>query len=247
MPTVASRQFVISSFLKYIWSFKKLFSKDQIEFSKGQIHRFILSKQDCLLRAHFHFFLYICNGTKNSKIMKKLIISLSFFLTTGIALAQQEITADSIPPISMDGVKDFGEFILDMGSMIAVPSAQLVSPQLTYQLYSKDYQPAKDYNELFRMNPNVTYGRGTYSLFSPIYSGFGFMPTTLQSATFRLKNGLRITTYGEYNADGYKVRNLNALPWERNNFNGAFEMKSENGNFGVRIEVHQSRHAPFVP
>lgn len=179
--------------------------------------------------------------------MKKLIISLSLFLMAGTALAQQEITADSIPPISMDGVKDFDGSILDMGSMITLPSAQLVSPRLTYQLYSKDYQPAKDYNELFRMNPNVTYGKGTYSLFSPMYSGFGFMPTTLQSATFKLKNGLRITTYGEYNADGYKVRNLNALPWERNNFNGAFEMKSENGNFGVRIEVHQGRHAPFVP
>ena len=30
------------------------------------------------------------------------------------------------------------------------------------------------------------------------------MPPTLQSATFKLKNGLHITTYGEYDADGNK-------------------------------------------
>jgi hypothetical protein len=77
--------------------------------------------------------------------------------------------------------------------------------------------------------------------------GFGTisMPPTLQSATFKLKNGLHITTYGEYDADGNKVRNPSALPWERNNFNGAFEMKSENGNFGIRIEVQRGRNNPF--
>ena len=42
-----------------------------------------------------------------------------------------------------------------------------------------------------------------------------------------------------------KVRNPSALPWERNNFNGAFEMKSENGNFGIRIEVQRGRNNPF--
>ena len=29
------------------------------------------------------------------------------------------------------------------------------------------------------------------------------------------------------------------------NFNGAFEMKSENGNFGIRIEVQRGRNNPF--
>ena len=44
---------------------------------------------------------------------------------------------------------------------------------------------------------------------------------------------------------GNKVRNPSALPWERNNFNGAFEVKSENGNFGIRIEVQRGRNNPF--
>ncbi|MBD4337957.1 hypothetical protein GUH15_18220, partial [Xanthomonas citri pv. citri] len=60
-----------------------------------------------------------------------------------------------------------------------------------------------------------------------------------------LKNGWKITTYGEYDADGNKVRNPSALPWEKNNFNGAFEMKSENGNFGIRIEVQRGRTTPY--
>ena len=71
------------------------------------------------------------------------------------------------------------------------------------------------------------------------------MVSALQSATFKLKNGWKITTYGEYDADGNKVRNPSALPWEKNNFNGAFEMKSENGNFGIRIEVQRGRTTPY--
>lgn len=71
--------------------------------------------------------------------------------------------------------------------------------------------------------------------------GVGPVPTapTLQSATFRLKNGWRITTYGEYDADGYKTHNPSALPGQNRSFNGAFEMKSENGNFGIRIGVQR--------
>ena len=48
----------------------------------------------------------------------------------------------------------------------------------------------------------------------------------------------------KYDADGRRVYNPSALPWERNNFKGAFEMKSENG-FGFRIEVQQGNDRPF--
>lgn len=185
--------------------------------------------------------------------MKKLILSISMFLVTGVAFAQSEVVADSIPlpPISLDGsrYKSFDGFVLDMGPVMIAPPP-LIAPQLTYT-----YQPygsngtVKNYNEIFRPGRNVTYDRGSYyGMFTPMYPGvgmygFGSSPT-LQSATFKLKNGLRITTYGEYDADGNKVRNPGALPWERNNFNGAFEMKSENGNFGIRIEVQRGRNVP---
>ena len=70
---------------------------------------------------------------------------------------------------------------------------------------------------------NIIYDRGSYNhVFTPMYPewgiyGFGTMsmPPTLQSATFKLKNGLHITTYGEYDADGNKVRNPSALQQER--------------------------------
>ena len=62
---------------------------------------------------------------------------------------------------------------------------------------------------------------------------------------FTLKNGMRIHTYGEYDKDGWKVPNPSALPWEKNNFKGAFELKSANGAFGIRIEVQQGRHVPY--
>ena len=70
-------------------------------------------------------------------------------------------------------------------------------------------------------------------------------PENLQMGSFRLKNGMRINTYGEYDKDGWKVPNHSALPWEKNNFKGAFEMKSSNGAFGIRIEVQQGNRTPF--
>ena len=38
---------------------------------------------------------------------------------------------------------------------------------------------------------------------------------------------------------------ISAMPWEKNNFRGAFELKSANGNFGIRIEVQQGRNGPY--
>ena len=66
-----------------------------------------------------------------------------------------------------------------------------------------------------------------------------------EMGSFTLKNGMRIHTYGEYDKDGWKVPNPSALPWEKNNFKGAFELKSANGAFGIRIEVQQGRHVPY--
>ena len=65
------------------------------------------------------------------------------------------------------------------------------------------------------------------------------------SSDLKLKNGMRINTYGDYDKDGWRVPNRSAMPWERNNFRGAFELKSANGNFGIRIEVQQGRNAPY--
>ena len=50
--------------------------------------------------------------------MKKLVLSISMFLIAATTFAQSEVVTDSIPPISLDGYKNFNGFMLDMGSMI---------------------------------------------------------------------------------------------------------------------------------
>lgn len=185
--------------------------------------------------------------------MRNLIVSIALFMAAATVSAQSEQPADSIRGISMENYKEFKDgFLLDMGMMIATPPP-LLPPQAGFDFRS--FGTTKDYNELFRLQPAVTYGRGNLNnvfsggMYGTGIYGFGTyhsgsMPPALQSATFKLKNGLRITTYGEYDADGNKVRNPGALPWERNNFNGAIEVKSANGNFGIRLGVQQER-APY--
>lgn len=177
--------------------------------------------------------------------MKKWILLISIWAGSLASFAQSEVAADSLPVISLDGsrYKSFDGFLLDMDAMLVAPPP-LIPPQLTYQPYRAS-EMLPDYNERFRPGSSITYDRVTYTSgtlgFGSLYTG---MPTTLQSATFRLNNGLRITTYGEYDAQGRKVKNYQALPWERNNFKGAFEVKSANGNFGIRLEVQRGRTFP---
>ena len=75
--------------------------------------------------------------------------------------------------------------------------------------------------------------------------GLSSSPQFMQMGTFKLKNGWKINTYGDYDKDGWKVPNRSAMPWEKNNFRGAFELKSANGNFGIRIEVQQGRNGLY--
>lgn len=180
--------------------------------------------------------------------MKKLIvISLSLLWAASGVRAQSGQTdhADGLPKdIPMENYKTMaGGFLLDMGMKMVAPPP-LVPPQLGFDFRSLG--STKEYNKLFRFRPEATYSRehGTH-VFSRGMYGIGTLPPTLQGTTFRLGNGMRISTYGEYDADGKKVRNPAALPWERNNFNGAFEMRSQDGNFGIRLEVQQGRSSAF--
>ena len=105
--------------------------------------------------------------------------------------------------------------------------------------------------DAFRLNPNIVYmggaavGPSFSSVLSPLYMGSGSGMVNWQGASYKLNNGMRINLYGEYDADGHKVYNPSALPWQRNNFNAAFEMKSANGNFGIKLEVHGGRNNPY--
>jgi hypothetical protein len=178
--------------------------------------------------------------------MKKLILFLSLILSAGIVSAQSEIPSDSIRRAPSANVKEFDGFLLDMGIMNItapqLPKTDLSIPNVT-----------KDYNQLFRMNTDAIYSQGFTDTFSPSYSGFGYgynwgfysSPQFMQMGSFKLKNGMQINTYGDYDKDGWRVPNRSAMPWEKNNFRGAFELKSANGNFGIRIEVQQGRNVPY--
>ena len=181
--------------------------------------------------------------------MKQIGLIILLCLFTIRVSSQNEIPADSIRSMDMLATKDFDGFLLDMNLMkMAAPQM----PRLTLDIPDA----SKDYSFLFHMDPNVIYSQGYSHIFSlgnsTIYSmnpfgltGFGSSPQNLQMGSFRLRNGMRINTYGEYDKDGRKVHNPSALPWERNNFKGAFELKSANGSFGIRIEVQQGKTGPY--
>lgn len=179
--------------------------------------------------------------------MKRFLFCLLCLLGSTVLYAQNEVPADTtaLPSTPDDAsllpanVKSYGGFLLDMNLMQLTRSER---PALSdYKLVIPD--ASKDYSYLFRPPTDVIYTQGTQSLFSPYY-GFWNAPSTLQMGTFRLNNGWQLNTYGEYNADGWRMPNPSALPWERNNFKGAFELKSDNG-FGIRIEVQHGRETPF--
>ncbi len=195
--------------------------------------------------------------------MRRLLSILLTWLTATTLYAQHEATPDTlshdVEDILPTGERFFSDetqnidgFLIDMNSLIGTPAPDLEN----YKLVIPD--ASKDYSRIFRLNPDIIYTSGLSDMFSlpgssyysrnPFgWTGFGFGNTTdnLQMGSFRLKNGWRVNTYGEYDKDGYRVPNPSALPWQKNNFKGAFELKSQDGKFGIRIEVQRGRENPF--
>lgn len=173
-----------------------------------------------------------------------LLLSLLLLLPAGIVSAQSEIPSDSIRRAPSASIKEFGGFLLDMKLM------NITAPQLPkFDLSIPDM--SKDYNQIFRLNTNATYSQGFTSAFSSYHSGWRYgwglssSPQFMQMGSFKLNNGWKLNTYGDYDKNGWRVPNRSAMPWEKNNFRGAFELKSANGSFGVRIEVQQGRNVPY--
>lgn len=173
--------------------------------------------------------------------MKKVILFLIWLLGTLSVSAQSELPADTLRGLPST-VKQYGDFLIDMGLFA---SSRPEAPKPDFKLYDA----SKDFNSIFRLNPNVTMTQGFSTALSPGFGwgigGFGSSSQYLQVGSFKLKNGMQLNTYGEYDANGRKVRNLNAMPWEKNNFKGGFELKSGNGAFSIGIQVQQGRNYPY--
>ena len=183
--------------------------------------------------------------------MRKLIYIFLMLFPSFVVHAQSE-GGKALYPDSQ--VKDFGGFILDMGSMLNAESLVVSAPFLPSLNYLAPLDDVNLYQlnpDAFKLNPNITYMGGTAinssrtSILSLLHTGIGSGMVNWQGTSFKLNNGMRINFYGEYDADGNKVYNPSALPWQRNNFNAAFEMKSANGNFGIKVEVHGGRNNPY--
>ena len=172
-------------------------------------------------------------------MIHRLISTLLLLFALTLAASAQEELRDSVRLELGSSVKDYDGFLLDMDLMSTTP---VMLPEIDYSPFPQQ----NDYQKLFHFDWSAIYSQqspgGTTSSWSPFHRGV----EQWQSATFKLGNGMQLRTYGNYNADGYRVYDPSALPWERNNFKGAFELKSANGSFGIKLEVHHG-NGPYYP
>ncbi|KAA6341169.1 hypothetical protein EZS27_011008 [termite gut metagenome] len=170
--------------------------------------------------------------------MKKLILFFLLSVITNIVFAQSELSGsdDSSLETSANN-KQYGKYLLDMN---------LLAPPIALRLPLFDFtNVTTDYNSLFRLNPNVTYGKETSGSIFQSYYGYGYSPfQSLQTGSFKLNDNLRFNLYGGYSADGRKLPNTSAYPWEKNDFRGGMELKM-NKNFGIRVEVQRRGNAIY--
>ncbi len=173
------------------------------------------------------------------------------------AMAQTEATADTLRPrqtldiitqtasqqrTSDDGMRNYGGFLLDMNSMLQ-PTQPLTLdiPSLTSPMQTSLYG-YRDLDKMLQLKSKATYGISTMPLgISTTPLGMGI--NNLHTASFRLNNGMTLTTFGNYDSNGQRHISPSALPWQRNNFQGGFKLKSANGKFSVQVHVSRG----YVP
>ncbi len=163
----------------------------------------------------------------------------------GIVSAQSEMPADTITRMNTSGNQvQFGEFLIDM-ELLKPPQL----PEITHEFVFGQTPVAKDFNSPFQLNPKLIITQGslsynhTYSVFRPfsLHSG----NEQLQMSTYTFNNNTKLTLYGQYNADGYRVPDRSTFPWDKNKFVGGMEMKFNNG-FGIRLDVRREAN-PYFP
>ena len=182
--------------------------------------------------------------------MKRIYIPFLMILLSLSAQAQTESLS-----IQADGAqrKDFGGYILDMATMLNTESLEVdmpfrLDPHTLTPIYHLEMEP-QIRPEAFKIDTQIIYS----VINSPTFPHSGLLAHPgvasgsfqWQSVTRKLNNGMRFTTYGEYDADGRRVQNPQAMPWQKQNFNAGFMQESEDGKFGIGIEVHRGRNNPF--
>jgi len=159
------------------------------------------------------------------------------------AQAQTEVPQASDVGVAHE-VKTYDGFLFDVRDYLSMPAALGVSPFL--HSFKADLKSPSMLTGLYRSLSlkNYTLGRAnSLSLTYPYHA----LPVSLYSSTHTLGSGWQLTSYGQYNDRGVRLSDRSLLPWQRNDFRGAFELKSPNGNFGFRLEVQQGHRAPGQP
>ena len=181
------------------------------------------------------------------------------------AMAQTEVVTDTLRTqqaldittqaasqqrISDDGMRNYGGFLLDMNSMLqpTQPMTTTTVPSLSAPMQTSLYG-YRDLDRMLQLKSKATYGisNTTFGISNTPF-GFRSMPlgmgiSSFHTANFRLNNGMTLTTYGNYDSSGRRHISQSALPWQRNNFQGGFKLKSANGNFSVQVHVSRG----YVP
>ena len=179
------------------------------------------------------------------------------------AMAQTEVVADTLRTqqaldittqtasqqrISDDGMRNYGGFLLDMNSMLQPTQPMTTVPSLSAPMQTSLYG-YRDLDRMLQLKSKATYGISNTPVgFSNTPFGFRSMPlgmgiSSFHTANFKLNNGMTLTTYGNYDSSGRRHISQSALPWQRNNFQGGFKLKSANGNFSVQVHVSRG----YVP
>lgn len=112
--------------------------------------------------------------------MKKLIFFLLLLLSTASLSAQSEQPSDSIRHLPST-VKQYGDFLIDMGLFIAAPPKL---PKYKFELPDA----SKDYNRIFSLNPDVIMTQGLSNVFTPPFHTDSVGADTISS---RLRNSSR--------------------------------------------------------
>lgn len=169
--------------------------------------------------------------------MKRIV----FFILIGVSIHTKVVAQEFVDNI-----------IFDAKTMLQQPIFEYSMPQLRLDYIDpsllQDFKYLNKWSSLFLSDKKgfntSTISRYSSMKFTPYSNSLLHNPIELIGQSYQLNSGAKISLYGQYDANGNK-RVQNVLPWEKNNFNAAFEFTSPNGKFGLRIEVSRERNSMF--
>jgi hypothetical protein len=153
-----------------------------------------------------------------------------------VAAQAQEVTGFDRSIISFGNEpvakQQSGDYIIDI-DLFALSQPKLPKYDLSVAALLRNFDKA------FSLNNDVVYSQVGVPLYSSVTGGYDGV-ATMNSATYKLRNGARLTTYGNFGADGR--RNPYAgTPWSKMDFRGGAEIKFNNGfRFGVEVQYQKN-------